>query len=232
MVETTGFVSRTKGKMKVHQLYLGAGGLVLSAKGTPVQSTPVWSNAGAPSNGTSGTLFGVANPGDLLVDSTNKVLYQNSNTLASPTWTALTTATGAGTYTGNFDGIIGANAPADGAFTTAEFSGIITNSVATGLVASVTQTQVGALALTKQWNNIATCAHSADAVKLPALTAGQWCVIFNSGANPAAVWPATSGNIDGAGANTAVTLTNAKRALYLCLATNVIISAQLGVASA
>jgi hypothetical protein len=46
-----------------------------------------WVNAGAPSNGTSGTLAGIANKGDLLIDSTNAKLYQNSNTQASPTWT-------------------------------------------------------------------------------------------------------------------------------------------------
>lgn len=44
-------------------------------------------NAGAPSNGTSGTGAGVAGPGSLLVDSTNCNLYQNTNTKASPTWT-------------------------------------------------------------------------------------------------------------------------------------------------
>ncbi|MDE2426235.1 MAG: hypothetical protein KGO96_10065 [Elusimicrobia bacterium] len=48
---------------------------------------PVWPNAGAPTSGTSGTFAGVAQPGDLLSDMTNKVLYQNTNTQASPTWT-------------------------------------------------------------------------------------------------------------------------------------------------
>ena len=46
-----------------------------------------WLNAGAPTNGTSGTHAGAANPGDLLVDTTNFNLYINTNTLASPTWT-------------------------------------------------------------------------------------------------------------------------------------------------
>src|ERR1039458_8590102 len=98
----TGFTDRFKGKIKAHVIYLGSGGIV-QADGTVAPG--IWSNAGAPSNGTSGTKFGRALPGDLLIDTTNKVLYQNSNTQASPTWTALTTATGAGTYTGTFDGI-------------------------------------------------------------------------------------------------------------------------------
>ncbi len=48
----------------------------------------VWRYAGAPSDGASGTYVGVAEKGDLLIDSTNANLYQNTNTQASPTWTA------------------------------------------------------------------------------------------------------------------------------------------------
>lgn len=94
-----------------------------SAKGglfdrsTKVRMTPTWSHSGAPTNGTSGTLAGKAAPGDLLVTD-EPAFYQNTNTLLSPTWTALTTATGAGTYTGTFNGTVGATTPAAGAFTT------------------------------------------------------------------------------------------------------------------
>lgn len=55
-------------------------------------------NAGAPSNGTSGTGAGLCGPGQLLIDITNKNLYQNTNTLLSPTWTLIGGAT-AGTVT-------------------------------------------------------------------------------------------------------------------------------------
>jgi len=43
--------------------------------------------AGAPVDGVSGTLAGDAGPGSLLIDVTNKFLYINTNTKASPTWT-------------------------------------------------------------------------------------------------------------------------------------------------
>lgn len=43
-------------------------------------------NAGAPTNGTSGTFAGVAGIGQMLFDSTNGVWYANTNTQASPTW--------------------------------------------------------------------------------------------------------------------------------------------------
>lgn len=43
--------------------------------------------AGAPVDGVAGTLAGDAGPGSLLIDVTNKFLYINTNTKASPTWT-------------------------------------------------------------------------------------------------------------------------------------------------
>ena len=46
-----------------------------------------WRNAGVPVDGVAGTLAASADKGDLLVDTTNATLYQNSNTKASPTWT-------------------------------------------------------------------------------------------------------------------------------------------------
>lgn len=60
---------------------------------------PVWPNAGAPTSGTSGTLAGYAQPGDLLADTTNKNLYQNTGTQASPTWTQFSQLGEAGSFT-------------------------------------------------------------------------------------------------------------------------------------
>ncbi len=87
MSPITGFTERFKGKIRAHVIYLGKGGIVPygAALGSPGPN--VFSNAGAPVNGGSGTYAGFANPGDLLVDNTNKTLYQNTNTLLSPTWT-------------------------------------------------------------------------------------------------------------------------------------------------
>lgn len=59
------------------------------SKGT-VNLVPVWPHSGAPTNGTSGTFANVASVGDLLVDTTNAVLYINTGTSASPTWSAFT----------------------------------------------------------------------------------------------------------------------------------------------
>ena len=50
-----------------------------------------WRNAGTPTNGTSGTYAGIAEIGDLLIDTTNKRLFQNTGTQASPTWAQVVT---------------------------------------------------------------------------------------------------------------------------------------------
>lgn len=49
----------------------------------------ILANAGAPTNGTSGTFAGKAGPGCMVVDTTNAVLYINTGTKASPVWVAV-----------------------------------------------------------------------------------------------------------------------------------------------
>lgn len=51
-------------------------------------NTGVFNIAGAPVDGTSGTLVGVAGPGSILMR-TNGAVYVNTNTKASPTWVSL-----------------------------------------------------------------------------------------------------------------------------------------------
>ena len=218
--------------------------IIKTQKGVSGVQSGVWAHAGAPTNGTSGTFANAAMPGDLLVDTTNKTLYQNTNTQASPTWTIFTTASGSGAFTGTFDGVIGGVTPAAATVTTLLTSGaasvaslvnagLATDSVATGLTASATQTRAGGLALTKAINNVTTVALSGNAVTLPVLAAGQSCIVRNAGANPASVFPnGASDAIDGGSGGAAVTLTNGKSARFLCLTTNVIVSSQLGAVSA
>ncbi len=179
-------------------------------------AVPVFAVAGAPSNGTSGTLAGIAGPGLLLVDVTNKTFYQNTNTKASPTWTALTTATGAGTYTGTFDGLVGSITPAAGVFTTLAASGLITVGAAATVTAHAGGTQAAALALTKQFNKITTCATAGDSVKLPASAAGLLIVITNEGAAAAQVFGASTDTIDGVTTATGVPLAVGASAIYHC----------------
>lgn len=224
-----GIMQRFLGGISASLLSLTQGGIQVD--GSP--ATVPFTTTGAPTNGTGGTLAGIAVKGALLIDLTNAAFYQNTNTQASPTWTALTSATGAGTYTGTFDGVIGGNTPAAGTFTGTTSTGIDTDSVANALTASATQTRAGGTALTKAINRVTTVATSGNAVTLPSLAAGQSCIVINDGANPMSVFPnGASGTIDGGSAGAAVTLTNTKRARFICVATNTIISAQLGAVSA
>jgi hypothetical protein len=130
---------------------------------------------------------------------------------------------------------IGATTPAPGTFTSLTSMGLAMESVAGGIVAGSTHTLAGATPLGSQTNIVATVAVSGDGVALPAATAaivGTAIVAFNQGASPAAVWPQAADKIDGGSAGAAVTLTNAKRCAYYCVAINTWVSAQLGVASA
>src|SRR5271157_309345 len=109
-----------------------------------VNLVPTWAHAGAPSNGTSGTLANVAGVGDLLIDTTNAVCYQNTGTTASPTWTHIVaTGSTAAITSGTINGAtIGATTPSTGAFTTVSATGQVTSTVSTGtapfVVASTT----------------------------------------------------------------------------------------------
>lgn len=119
----------------------------------------------------------------------------------------------------------GAIKRAVGLFATVTTTGINTESVANALTASTTQTRVGGLALTKAVNRVSTAANAGDAVTLAALSPGQSQVVINDGANPIKVFPnGASDQIDGGTAAASVTLTNAKRCRFTCLATNVIVS--------
>lgn len=112
-----------------------------------------------------------------------------------------------------------------GLFNSITTSGLNTEGVANALAASATQTRAGGTALTKAINRVTTAATSGDAVTLAALTPGQSQVVINDGANPIKVFPnGAADQIDGGTAAASVTLTNAKRCRFTCLATNVIVS--------
>ena len=70
---------------------------------TPIAASlrRIWNNAGTPTSGTSGTFAGSAQPGDILSDTTNKKLYVNTNTAASPTWSQI--VTGGVAFSGDLD---------------------------------------------------------------------------------------------------------------------------------
>lgn len=97
-----------------------------------------------------------------------------------------------------------------GDFTTAAFRNA---SVTAAITASTTQTQ-GQGALTKEVNNVSTCANANDTVTLPAAVAGRRVTIFNNGAQTLQIFPASGDNL-GAGVDTAATLAAGSNRSYV-----------------
>lgn len=79
------------------------------------------------------------------------------------------------------------------------------NSNATGIIASTTQTQAAATALTKVTNDVTTVANDNDAVKLLTAVAGVKQTVYNNGANVLQVFPNTSDNL-GQGVDASITI--------------------------
>ena len=91
----------------------------------------------------------------------------------------------------------------DGATTT---TAINTYASATGITAFATGGQASATQLSKEFNEITTCATANDSVKLPSCSAGLNCIVKNNGATACAVFPTTGDSIDTAAANASVVL--------------------------
>jgi hypothetical protein len=82
---------------------------------------------------------------------------------------------------------------------------IQTNANHVGLTASVTQTQVGGLALLSSYNEIATVANSGDALTAFEVAEGARLVVVNNGANDLQLFPASGDDI-GAGTDASITI--------------------------
>ena len=160
-----GLMQRFQAAIKASKLYLGSGGMVDALSG--VSFARVWTNAGAPTSGGSGTLNGTANPGDLLVDTTNLKTYQNTNTKASPTWTVFESS-----------------------------GGSVVLSSADALTAHSGGGKSSALALTANINRVSTVAAVHDSVLAPPAGPGGLAVFINDGANAMDIYGAGSDTLN------------------------------------
>jgi hypothetical protein len=110
------------------------------------------------------------------------------------------------------------------------WSGYSLASVGNALTATGT-TRTDALQLAKEYNRLTTTA-AGTGVILPTGVIGMAIVLFNAGANVAKVYANGSETIDGTAGSTGVNLTNGNRCVYIFMASNTWISAQLGAVSA
>lgn len=110
------------------------------------------------------------------------------------------------------------------------WSGYSLASVGNALTATGT-TRTDALQLAKQYNRLTTVA-SGTGVILPTGVVGMAIVLFNAGANVCKVYANGSETIDGTAGSTGVNLTNGNRCVYMFMASNTWISAQMGAVSA
>lgn len=135
--------------------------------------------------------------------------------------------------TGGINGILGGTTPAAVSATSITSSTYIDQSMGNALSAAGT-TRADATQLAKQINQVTTAAAGTGVILPASATAGIGAVVivFNAGANALQVYGSGSDTIDGVAGSTGVPLTNAKRCIYILVAANTWISAQLGVVSA
>jgi alkyl hydroperoxide reductase subunit AhpF len=89
-----------------------------------------------------------------------------------------------------------------------------------------------AVQLTSMVNELSVVAAGAAGAKLPEMQPGQFTIVFNTDASDAAQIYSADSTIDGTAGTTGVALSSTKRAIYFQMSQTVILSAQLGVASA
>jgi hypothetical protein len=96
---------------------------------------------------------------------------------------------------------------------TVPFTGNMRRSVEAGITADVGSAQGGS-PITKDINQISTCANAGDSITLPTAAAGLTVTIINNGANAADVFPASGDNCGG-GVDTAVSLAAGANITYV-----------------
>lgn len=168
-------------------------------------------------------------PGGVLSEENKGIISANFSAISTALGSVTGTPTGTGSVALSTNPTITTPAVTGGTFATPAVTGM-TQDVGNALSGAGT-TRADATALTKTVNNVTTAA-SGTGVVLPTLTIGTIVYIFNAGASALQVYGAGSATIDGVAAATGVPLTNAKRAIFIAVAANTWISAQLGVVSA
>lgn len=157
----------------------------------------------------------------------------SSGTITSPTVT--TPAISGGTVD---NAVIGGTTAAAGTFTTVTAAALVStgfvDASAGDTISAAGTTRADATALTKAINHLTTVAASTGVI-LPASATvgiGGMVLVVNDGASAAKVYAAGSDTIDGTAGTTGVTLTNAKRSLFVVVSAGKFSSMSFPAASA
>jgi hypothetical protein len=174
-------------------------------------------NAGAPSNGTSGTGANLAGPGCLLIDSTNKNLYINTNTLASPTWSLVNGSSGGGGVT-----LTGTQTLTNKTLT----APVITSAVMTFPVQNLTATGTnqatgGAVTLVNSGIVNVSGANTTTGITLAVSVPGSMVAVVNTAAHVLKVYgnATDSATINGTAGTTAYTIAASASSMFIANAT-------------
>lgn len=106
-------------------------------------------------------------------------------------------------------------------FDKAYITGLLYESLTTGITAFATGGQASATALTKNINNVTTCATAGDSVALPSAETGLRITVKNSGAAACDIFPASGDSIDALAVNLAVRIQPGSQATFFAISATV-----------
>lgn len=189
--------------------------------------------AGAPTSGTTGTGVGICGPASEYFDITNKVIYRNTGTIGSVTWTLLTSG-GSSSFT---SGTIAASTFTTGTISASSFTtGTIAGSTfTTGTISASTmayttqsvaaigtnQTTASTISVSYPANILVTAADATVGVKLPASAAGAVYFLKNGGNNFLKVYANSTDTINAVSAGASYSLSTTAACIFMCVTAGV-----------
>lgn len=158
----------------------------------------IFAGTAAPTNAVTGA--GKAGPGSLYLCTGTGVVYVNTNTKASPTWS----------QSAGLGGVV--------VYSPSANTSLFNELAQTGITANATQTQAAATPITGQMALVSTVAAAGNGIVLPASAAGLEIFVINKGANPMQVYGLSADKIDDQTASVGVVQMAGSAVIYACAA--------------
>lgn len=199
--------------------------------------------AGAPTSGTTGTGVGICGPASEYFDITNKVIYRNTGTIGSVTWTLLTSGGSSSFTSGTIasssfttgtisassftTGTIGSSTFTTGTISASTFttgtisSSTISNNVQSVAAVGTNQTTAASITSAYPGNILVTAADATVGVKLPASAAGAVYFLKNGGNNFLKVYANSTDTINAVSAGASYSLSTTAACIFMCVTAGV-----------